>query len=69
MRHSFIAAPAVAVVLAITAALSLTGCGDKAAAQTAANQPPPQVDVAQVVARRVTEFDEFTGRFEAVERV
>ena len=69
MRHSFIAAPAVAVVLAITAALSLSGCGDKAAAQTAANQPPPQVDVAQVVARRVTEFDEFTGRFEAVERV
>jgi RND family efflux transporter MFP subunit len=47
----------------------LTGCGDKAAAQAAANQPPPQVDVAQVVARRVTEFDEFTGRFEAVERV
>jgi RND family efflux transporter MFP subunit len=69
MRHSFIAAPAVAVVLAMTAALSLTGCGDKAAAQAAANQPPPQVDVAQVVARRVTEFDEFTGRFEAVERV
>ena len=70
MRHSlFIAAPA-AAVLAITAALSLSGCGGSAAAaQAAAAPPPPQVDVAQVVARKVTEFDEFTGRFEAVERV
>ncbi len=31
--------------------------------------PRPQVSVAQVVTRQVTEFDEFTGRFEAVERV
>jgi RND family efflux transporter MFP subunit len=72
MRHSsFFAAPT-AVVLAIAAALTLTGCGSNAAAQAAAAAaaaPPPQVDVAQVVSKQVTEFDEFTGRFEAVERV
>ena len=65
---SFIA-PIAAVALAVSAALTLAGCGDNAAAQAAAAPTPPQVDVAQVIARRVTEFDEFTGRFEAVERV
>src|ERR1700742_3019732 len=71
MRHSLsIAAPAAAIVLAIAAALTLTACGSgAAAAQAPAAPPPPQVDVAQVVSKQVTEFDEFTGRFEAVERV
>jgi RND family efflux transporter MFP subunit len=69
MRLSFSFAAPAAVVLAVVAALSLTGCGDRASAQAAAAPPPPQVSVAQVVARRVTEFDEFTGRFEAIERV
>ena len=70
MRHSFSFAAPAAVVLAVAATLSMTGCGRNAAAQAAqAAPPPPQVDVAQVVARRVTDFDEFTGRFEAVERV
>jgi len=70
MRHSFSFAAPAAVMLAIAGALSMSGCGDNAAARAAqAAPPPPQVDVAQVVARRVTEFDEFTGRFEAVERV
>src|SRR5579872_1661073 len=35
----------------------------------AAPPPPPEVGVAQVLSRPVTEFAEFTGRFEAVERV
>ena len=72
MRHSLFLAAPTAVVLAIAAALTLTGCGSNAAAQAAAAAaaaPPPQVDVAQVVSKQVTEFDEFTGRFEAVERV
>jgi RND family efflux transporter MFP subunit len=70
MRHSLsIAAAPVAVVLAIAAALTLSGCGGSAAAQAEAAAAPPQVDVAQVVSRKVTEFDEFTGRFEAVEHV
>ena len=40
--------------------------------QTAAQQgppPPPQVTVAQVVEREVTEWDEFTGRLQAVDSV
>jgi RND family efflux transporter MFP subunit len=72
MRHSFSFAAPTAIVLAIAAALTLTGCGSNGAAQAAAAaaaMPPPQVDVAQVVSKQVTEFDEFTGRFEAVERV
>jgi RND family efflux transporter MFP subunit len=54
--------------LGILVAVALTGCGDKAAPQAAA-PPPPPVTVAQPVKRTVTDWDEFTGRFEAVEEV
>jgi RND family efflux transporter MFP subunit len=63
MRHSYrllAAAP--------LAALLVSGCARNVAAQQQA-APPPQVTVAAAVSRKVTEFDEFTGRFEAVERV
>jgi RND family efflux transporter MFP subunit len=63
MRHSFIlliAAPAVAWLL--------SGCARNEAAEPKA-APLPQVSVASVLSRKVTESDEFTGRFEAVERV
>ena len=36
---------------------------------TASSQPPPQVSVATVIQKRVKEWDEFTGRFQAVETV
>jgi multidrug efflux system membrane fusion protein len=48
--------------------LTLAACARNEAATTAV-PPPPQVTVAKVVSRPVNEFDEFTGRFEAVERV
>ena len=48
-------------------ALALSGCGDKPPQQAAAAAPP--VTVAQPVKRTVTDWDEFTGRFEAVEEV
>jgi RND family efflux transporter MFP subunit len=53
--------------LILLAALALTGCGDKPPAPAAAAAPP--VTVAQPVKRTVTDWDEFTGRFEAVEEV
>jgi RND family efflux transporter MFP subunit len=58
--------------LAAAVALTLSGCAQNHAAEAAAAAAaaaPPQVSVAQVVSRAVNEFDEFTGRFEAVERV
>ena len=63
MRHTFplLAAASAAVLL-------LGGCARNEAAQPLA-APLPQVTVAQAISRKVTEFDEFTGRFEAVQRV
>jgi membrane fusion protein, multidrug efflux system len=48
-------------------ALALSACGDKPP-QAAAPAAPP-VTVAQPVKRTVTDWDEFTGRFEAIEEV
>ena len=53
--------------LAVLLAIALSGCGEKPAPQAAA--APPPVTVAQPVKRTVTDWDEFTGRFEAVEEV
>jgi RND family efflux transporter MFP subunit len=61
MRHSYL-------LLAAAALLVSSGCARNEAAQHQA-APLPQVTVAAAVSRKVTEFDEFTGRFEAVERV
>jgi RND family efflux transporter MFP subunit len=48
-------------------AVALSGCGDKPPQQAAA--APPPVTVAQPAKRTVTDWDEFTGRFDAVEEV
>ena len=53
--------------LVVLLAITLSGCGDKPP-QQAASGPPP-VTVAQPTKRTVTDWDEFTGRFEAVEEV
>jgi len=53
--------------MTVLAALALSGCGDKPPQQAAPAAPP--VTVAQPVKRTVTDWDEFTGRFEAVEEV
>jgi multidrug efflux system membrane fusion protein len=61
--HSFRDLRPLVVLLAVT----LSGCGDKPPPQAAAGPPP--VTVAQPTKRTVTDWDEFTGRFEAVEEV
>jgi multidrug efflux system membrane fusion protein len=53
--------------LLIVLAGLLAGCGEKQAPQAAVAAPP--VTVAQPVKRTVTDWDEFTGRFDAVQQV
>src|SRR5205085_679883 len=53
--------------LIMVLAIALAGCGDKSAPQAAV--APPSVTIAQPTKRTVTDWDEFTGRFQAVEEV
>ena len=59
--------PPFLVLLALSVSGVLAGC-DRPASQAAA-PPAPPVTVAQPVKRTVTDWDEFTGRFDAVEEV
>lgn len=51
----------------IVLALAAVGCGQ--AADKPAAPPPPTVTVATPTARMVTDWDEFVGRFEAIQQV
>ena len=62
-RITSIVLPAIAVSAAL---LALQGCRSDA---TTAAMPAPEVSVAAALERNVTEWDEFTGRLEAVESV
>jgi RND family efflux transporter MFP subunit len=54
-------------VIAACALSSIGGCGKSGG--SAQSAPPPQVSVAQVLEKRVKDWDEFTGRMQAVETV
>src|SRR5258705_12170038 len=56
-----------AVMVATMVATMLAACARNEAAEAPA--APPAVSAAKVISKPITEFDEFTGRFEAVERV
>jgi RND family efflux transporter MFP subunit len=56
-------------VFALAILVQLAGCSRGATATPTAAQTPPAVSVATVLSRQISDFDEFTGRFEAVERV
>ena len=64
MPHIRLAGIAPLVLLSLT----LAGCGPSQPPQAAAAAAPP-VTVAQPIKRTITDWDEFTGRFEAVEEV
>ena len=49
--------------------LLLVACGKSQSQAPGGPPPPPQVSVAAVIEKEVNEWDEFTGRLEAVERV
>lgn len=55
-------------VSVLTAALLLTACGAPQA-QEQYDMPPPQVDVASPISAQVADLNDYTGRFESVERV
>ncbi len=72
MRNRSIAFASLVPVLAasLAVALALSGCAGDAAAQHAAAPPPaPQVTVARVISRTVTDSETFSGRFDAVNHV
>ncbi len=56
---------AIAVLSTGLAAAFAAGCGSEATVQSA----PPEVNVAQVISQRINDWDEYTGRFQAVDSV
>jgi len=59
--------PLLSVPVTLALGLMLAGCGQ--GSNQAAAPPAPPVTVAQPVKRVVTDWDEFTGRFDAVQQV
>jgi membrane fusion protein, multidrug efflux system len=55
------------LIASILIASTVSGCAQPAAQQ--GEPPPPKVTVAEVVSREITEWDEVTGRLEAVNTV
>jgi RND family efflux transporter MFP subunit len=66
-REEFLVKDFVRLSAVLFVALFFAACARHEAAQ--APPAPPAVQVAKVVSKSITEFDQFTGRFEAVERV
>lgn len=54
----------VAAMMCLAGIILASGCSREMTAP-----PPPETTVAQVISRRITDWDEFTGRFQAVESV
>src|SRR5688500_10117 len=60
--------PWLALAAGVTLVLAIAGCSSEAA-PNAGMPPPPEVSVANVLAKPVHQWDEFTGRVAAVETV
>jgi RND family efflux transporter MFP subunit len=69
LKRSIFSKPAITLSVLAVVSATLSACARNEAAANAAAPPPAQVTVAQVISKPVTEFDEFTGRFEAIDRV
>ena len=63
--HAYAFRPFVLIVLP---AVVLGGCGESNSAKQG-EPPPPSVSVSEPLRRTVTEWDEFTGRFQAIDHV
>lgn len=73
MRLSRVVNPVMRPAVVLLLSVMLAACGKEQAAPAADGggfqMPPTEVNVAQVISREVEQWDEFNGRFEAVERV
>src|SRR5258706_10582230 len=58
----------ITAILSLPLWLAIQGCS-RAAAQPSDTPAPPKIGVAEVVSRDIVEWDEFTGRLEAVHAV
>src|SRR5215831_20242851 len=67
LREEFLVKDVIRLSFVLLFALFAAACARNEAAE--APPPAPTVQAAKVVSKPITEFDEFTGRFEAVERV
>src|SRR5215469_9306281 len=65
MRHSYISLATAAIASLVLSA----SARNEASEHPDATAMVPQVTVATAISRKVTGFDECTGRFEAVERI
>jgi len=63
VKHSF----KLSILALPVVAFGLAACARNEAAETP--PPPPSVQASKVISKSISEYDEFTGRFEAVERV
>ncbi|WP_193752410.1 efflux RND transporter periplasmic adaptor subunit [Cupriavidus sp. IDO] len=68
-QRKWIAAAAIVAAAGIATSLLRPWHGSEAIAGTPAASPPMPVEVAHAVGRTITEWDEFSGRMEAVDRV
>ncbi len=59
----------VAWLLLLLSGFILTACGEKQEAKAPGGPPPPAVSIANPVEKEVVEWDEYTGRFDAVDTV
>lgn len=66
MKNIVVSPNRLAIGLAVALASTLAGCGD---GQKAAAPPPPEVIVAAPVKQTVTDYDEYVGRFVAIDSV
>lgn len=63
------ALPRLSLAALSLAALALAGCSEQNQGQPAAAPPPPSVTVAHPTTRTITDYDEYVGRFAAVDLV
>jgi RND family efflux transporter MFP subunit len=67
---SIISLPKIGMAAALSIVLlTLNGCGRAESSGVAAAAPAPPVSVASAIAGKVKDWDEFTGRFEAIQHV